>query len=222
MKEKQNGKKFNFDDTLKRVQKILANHPRKDAEFRMNIAFSQLGDICRYITHDKKLCLGVRPYGVKSDEEDAFGHALAQLLVAAKIRNIDIKKAVSGALDGMEDKEWKKRQGKLKEGRLQGIVAHPGKISGTAFVDPQGRRLDYLNGQILVIENIRADNVTHLKKIRGIITNDGGKFSHAAILAREFDIPCVVGTGNATKIIDHGQKVTIQAEQDKIGIVHLI
>ncbi len=54
-----------------------------------------------------------------------------------------------------------------------------------------------------------------------MITNHGGKFSHAGILAREHNIPCIVGTGNATEIIGHGQKIKIQANSKKNGIIHL-
>jgi len=221
MKKISKNNDFDFDNILKRLGKVLATHPRKDAEYRMNIVLSQIGDICRYITHDKKLMPGVRPYGAKADEQDAFGHSVAQLLIAARIRKIDVKKSLEGALAGIEDREWQKREGKIKGGRLEGITAHPGEVISEAFVDPKGRRLDYLDGHILVIENIRADHVIHLKKVKGIVTNDGGRFSHAAILAREFDIPCVVATGNATKIIDHEQKIKIQAKKGKSGVVHL-
>lgn len=220
MKNRNRKEDFNFDEILKRAEGIIANHPRKDVEYRINIVLSQLGDVCRYITHDKKLMPGVHPYGTKKDEEDAFGHTLAQLLVAAQIRGIDAKKAILGAMDGMEEKEWQERKGKNEESHLEGIVAHSGKVSGIAFVDHHGRKLHKLDGHILVIENVRPDIIIHLKKVKGIITNHGGKFSHAATLARELDIPCVVGTGNATEIINHGQKIRIEADS-KNGRVHL-
>ncbi len=82
MKKENKKEEFNLDDILRRVEEILKNHPRQDAEFRMNIILSQIGDICRYIIHDGKLCPGAKPYGTKFDEEDTFGHTLVQLLVA--------------------------------------------------------------------------------------------------------------------------------------------
>jgi pyruvate,water dikinase len=53
----------------------------------------------------------------------------------------------------------------------------------------------------------------------GIVTNVGGPLSHGSIVAREYGIPAVLGTGIATQRIASGQTVTVDGEQ---GLVHLV
>lgn len=213
--------KFDFDKALKQIKNLIKKQYRKDAEFRINVLLSQLGDISRHITHDQKLCPPVRPYGTKKDEEDAFGHTLLHLLMAAMIRKVNIKSGLENAIKSLEDNEWVKRERKHKKGFVKGVVAHPGEIVGVAFVDPEANKLHNLNGHILIVEHIRPDVSIYIKKAKGIVTNQGGRFCHAAIMAREYNIPCIVGTGNATEIINHGQKIKIEAKPKKKGLVHL-
>lgn len=214
--------KFDFDKSLTRIKKLIKRQYRQDAEFRMNVVLSQIGDISRHLTHDPKLCPPARPYGTRKNEEDAFGHSLMQLLMAAEIRKIDIKKALENAINNLNDNDYMRKERKHKKGIVLGTVGHPGKITGMAFVDPEGKNFDSLDGHILVTEHVRPDIVGYLKKIKGIVANQGGVFCHAAILAREYDIPCIVGTGNATEIITHGQKIKILADSEESGTVHLI
>lgn len=49
--------------------------------------------------------------------------------------------------------------------------------------------------------------VALFRKCKGIITNEGGVLSHACIIAREYDIPCIVGTSNATTVLMDGDEV---------------
>ena len=50
-----------------------------------------------------------------------------------------------------------------------------------------------------------------MKKAAAIITDEGGSTCHAAIVSRELGIPCIVGTGDATKLIKDGQLITVDA-----------
>jgi phosphohistidine swiveling domain-containing protein len=74
-------------------------------------------------------------------------------------------------------------------------------------------------GDILVTPSTTPDYVPVLKKVSAIITNEGGVLCHAAIISRELRIPCIIGTNNATKILQSGQMVQVDAEQ---GIVRVI
>ena len=51
-----------------------------------------------------------------------------------------------------------------------------------------------------------------------IVTNTGGVLSHAAIEAREYAVPCVVGTGNGTRIIPDGAQVTVDGSSGVVTI----
>lgn len=66
-----------------------------------------------------------------------------------------------------------------------------------------------LNGSILVTEATDPDWVPIMKRAAGIITDHGGRTSHAAIVSRELGIPKIVGTGNSTYVLDTGQEVTV-------------
>ena len=74
-------------------------------------------------------------------------------------------------------------------------------------------------GIILVSETTSPDIVGACHKARGIITNQGGLGSHAAIISRELGIPCVVGTGNATHILKNGDWVELNGQTGRI-LVH--
>jgi pyruvate,water dikinase len=64
-------------------------------------------------------------------------------------------------------------------------------------------------GEILVTEITDPDWEPIMKIAAGIVTDKGGRTSHAAIVSRELGIPCIVGTENATSVIKNGQQITI-------------
>ncbi len=74
-------------------------------------------------------------------------------------------------------------------------------------------------GEILVCEMTTPDYIVHIKNAAAIVTDKGGILCHAAIVAREFHIPCIVGTNNATSLLKEGDVVEIDADK---GIVKLI
>jgi pyruvate,water dikinase len=59
-----------------------------------------------------------------------------------------------------------------------------------------------------------------LKKAGGIITNKGGRTSHASIVARELGVPAVVGCSNATEVIKDGELITISCAEGKTGTIY--
>jgi pyruvate, water dikinase len=79
---------------------------------------------------------------------------------------------------------------------------------------------NFRTGDILVTEMTDPDWVPIMKKAAGIVTNHGGRTSHAAIVSRELGIPAVVGTGNATRILTTGQTVTVSCVEGEEGYVY--
>ena len=75
-------------------------------------------------------------------------------------------------------------------------------------------------GEILVTEKTDPDWDPILKKAAGIITDQGGRTSHAAIVAREVGAAAIVGTLNATKLIKDGQDITISCADGDTGVVY--
>ncbi|WP_273275750.1 phosphoenolpyruvate synthase [Maribacter polysiphoniae] len=76
------------------------------------------------------------------------------------------------------------------------------------------------HGEILVTERTNPDWDPILKKAAGIITDQGGRTSHAAIVAREVGAAAIIGTNNATKRIKDGQEITISCAEGDTGIVY--
>lgn len=68
---------------------------------------------------------------------------------------------------------------------------------------------DFKEGDVLVTEMTDPDWVPIMKIASAIVTDKGGRTCHAAIVSRELGIPCVVGTGNASKLIQEGMDVTV-------------
>ncbi|HWV69370.1 phosphoenolpyruvate synthase, partial [Chitinophaga sp.] len=75
-------------------------------------------------------------------------------------------------------------------------------------------------GDIVVTENISPDWDPVLKKVAGIVTNSGGRTSHAAIVARELGVPAIVGAVNATVKIRDGAAITVSCSEGKQGHVY--
>ena len=111
-----------------------------------------------------------------------------------------------------------KEKGKLI---CQGIGLGNRITSGIARRLDSPKNIDKLNkGEILVTGRTDPDWDPILKKAAGIITDQGGRTSHAAIVAREVGAVAIVGSGNATKVIKDGQVVTISTAEGDTGFVY--
>lgn len=75
-------------------------------------------------------------------------------------------------------------------------------------------------GDIVVTDLTSPDWDPVLKRSGGIITNKGGRTSHASIVARELGVPAVVGCGNATEVIQDGEEITVSCCEGKTGKVY--
>ncbi len=76
-------------------------------------------------------------------------------------------------------------------------------------------------GDVLVADMTDPDWEPVMKKAAAIVTNRGGRTCHAAIIAREMNIPAVVGTGNATRELQDGDVVTISCAEGDTGRVYV-
>lgn len=75
-------------------------------------------------------------------------------------------------------------------------------------------------GQILVTKMTDPDWVPVMKMAKAIITDEGGRTCHAAIVSRELGVPCVVGTEVATKKLKSGQRATVSCAEGEKGFVY--
>jgi pyruvate,water dikinase len=75
-------------------------------------------------------------------------------------------------------------------------------------------------GEVLVTNRTDPDWEPIMKKASAIVTNQGGRTCHAAIIAREMGIPAIVGCGNATGILGTGQEITVSCAEGDQGKVY--
>ncbi|MFC4359996.1 phosphoenolpyruvate synthase [Halobium salinum] len=110
-----------------------------------------------------------------------------------------------------------KGKGKGDEVIMRGLGASPGIASGPVRIISKLDQLDKVSdGDIMVTEMTMPDMVPAMKRAAGIITDEGGMTSHAAIVSRELGVPAVVGTGSATRQLEDGQTVTLDGDKGTI------
>jgi len=103
---------------------------------------------------------------------------------------------------------------------LKGVTGSQGYAIGEVRIIENSKEMSkFKEGEILVSTMTSPDFVSIMSKAKAIITNEGGITSHAAIISREFRIPCVIGTSIATKILKDGDIVEVNADE---GIVKII
>jgi pyruvate,water dikinase len=78
----------------------------------------------------------------------------------------------------------------------------------------------FVDGSILVTGTTDPDWVPIMKRARAIITDHGGRTSHAAIVSRELGLPAIVGTGNATEVLSSGRDIVVSCAEGDNGIVY--
>jgi len=106
---------------------------------------------------------------------------------------------------------------KMKKPILEGLAASPGIASGAVRIVKGISEIGRVKkGDVLVAEMTNPDYVPAMKRARAIVTDLGGRTSHAAIVSRELGVPCVVGTEHATKILLSGEVITVDGEAGKI------
>ncbi|MEN9343566.1 MAG: phosphoenolpyruvate synthase [Chlamydiota bacterium] len=78
----------------------------------------------------------------------------------------------------------------------------------------------FCKGEVLVTDMTDPDWVPIMRMASAIVTNRGGRTSHAAIVSRELGLPCVVGTNNATSVIKTGDLITVDSSQSDKGYIY--
>lgn len=72
-------------------------------------------------------------------------------------------------------------------------------------------------GKIVVVPSTSPSYVPLMRKAKALVTDHGGMMSHAAIVAREFNLPCIVGTKQATKVLQDGHKVVLDLVKGEVN-----
>ncbi|MEK9170091.1 MAG: phosphoenolpyruvate synthase [Patescibacteria group bacterium] len=104
---------------------------------------------------------------------------------------------------------------------LSGVAVGKKIASGRVNVIKDAKKiLDFKKGGILVTEMTDPDWEPIMKIASAIITDKGGRTSHAAIVSRELGIPCIVGSEKATRILRNGMEVTVDCSSGEVGKIY--
>ncbi len=121
---------------------------------------------------------------------------------------------------GIDFSRWMPAQTDQPTGdTIRGIGASPGRVSGVARVIPGPQEFDRMRRGEILVAKITTPAWTPLFAIAaGVVTDVGGPLSHSSIVAREYQIPAVLGTGVATERIHSEQRITVQGDEGVVII----
>ncbi len=131
-----------------------------------------------------------RPETVQTRKD---GNVLEEYVLEEKSENILVKGAAVGAKIGQGKAHYIKDASQISEFR-------PGEVLVTEITDPDWEPI--------------------MKMASAIVTNSGGRTSHAAIVSRELGIPAIVGTGTATTAIGNSEPITVSCAEGEVGKVY--
>ena len=152
---------------------------------------------------------------VKPTIESQLERLLSRVYVYALLRGIKPEQAWQCGIANQIDADWRKRQGKFVDGRLQGIYVGPElSMEGIAYIHNSTEMPQNVPpNAILVTRHFNPDMMHLLSKFCGAVTDEGGKTCHLAVTMRDKRaeyLPCVIGTGVATKHIKPSDKLCIE------------
>ncbi len=113
---------------------------------------------------------------------------------------------------------------KLKEtgeSLVDGLAIGEAVATGPVMLIESAEEIDrFEDGAVLVTGMTDPDWVPIMKRAAAIVTDHGGRTSHAAIVSRELGVPALVGTGDATTVLKDGQDVTVSTAEGETGHVY--
>ena len=153
-----------------------------------------------------------------TNTDDLIHHAVQKAVEAGLLKNGDLTVITAGVPLGVSGTTNLMKVHIVGDVLVTGTGVTKGSVTAPVCVaqteEEALRRFEA--GQILVIEKTSNDILSVVKTAAGIITEEGGADSHAAIVGMTLDIPVIVGAKNAVQILRSGTAVTIDADK---GIV---
>lgn len=136
-----------------------------------------------------------------------------------------IKNGKATLLIGQKAQPFLEKQGIIQEEleevkEIKGQIANIGLVKGKAKIITGPKDFPKMKkGEILVAHMTTPEFIPVLKKAIAFVTDEGGITCHAAIISRELNIPCVIGTKNATKVLNDNDFVEVDANNGLIKII---
>lgn len=159
---------------------------------------------------DDKKIIELAKIGFRIEQHYYFPQDIEWALENQQLYIVQTRPVTTFKEQKLQQKETEVKSEENLEVILQGAPASPKIASGKVVIIKSPRELIKVqSGAILVAEITNPDYVPAMRRAAGIITDRGGRTSHAAIVSRELGIACVVGTGQATKKLKDNMYVTV-------------
>ncbi|WP_373189468.1 phosphoenolpyruvate synthase [Halolamina sp.] len=190
------------DEETGKTVKVEVEEERRNARVLTDEEIDELVELGKRVeTH----------YGNPQDVEWAIADGEVFMLQSRPITTID------DSDDGEMAEERETNDNDGVDVLVRGLGASPGIVSGKVRIVENLDQLDKVeDGDILVTEMTMPDMVPAMKRAAGIITDEGGMTSHAAIVSRELGVPAVVGTGSGSRELKDDQVVTIDGDKGTV------
>jgi pyruvate,water dikinase len=166
------------------------------------------------LTLSRWACSIERHYQMPMDMEWAKdGETGALFIVQARPETVESRKSATA----LRSYRVSKKGRRLAAGFSVGSAA----VSGRVCLLESARDLArFVDGAVLVTATTDPDWVPIMKRAAAIVTDHGGRTSHAAIVSRELGLPAIVGTGNATQVLHDEQEITVSCAEGEEGFIY--
>ncbi len=119
--------------------------------------------------------------------------------------------------ENMAEAEEDEETPEAGEELVNGYGSSPGVATGPVKIIEDIDEADRIEeGDVIVTEMTAPDMVPAMKRSAGILTDEGGMTSHAAIVSRELGVPAIVGAGDATDVLSDGQRITLDGQKGTV------
>ena len=182
-------------------------------------SFKEIDDIFFLTTDDIKRAIDARRVGSAMPELGVIAAERREFREAAKLHHPPgTLPAVASAVKGISFKETQIKNDESSN-IMRGFPVSSGKITGKASVVIGPGEFDKMVPGTILVSPLTTPAWTQLfAHAEGLVTDVGSILAHGSIVAREYGIPAVLGVGNGTKRIRHGQMITIDGDAGTVEI----
>lgn len=210
---------FSFTKGNKRITII------ENAFGKMNAVTAGKGNIDRYIIQDSN----IEKYPHIPDINSLFNFEILELQRTVKklskiVPQLDMEYCISKE-SGLKILQLRPLTSDIilpqKGKSLTGIPVSSGEVIGKAIPFEDGKSIPPISKKIILCtDEISIDHVAILKKVGGLLLDGTGITSHAAILSREYGIPCVSGMNGIMEIIKSGEKIYLNGSSGEVKFLN--
>jgi len=173
----------------------------------LNYSYNELFD---YFKTKKKL--------TKKETEDRKKNGFALVIRNGKLKVISGKKNIQEVIK--KEKIFEPFEKIIFTSSFKGLSASRGIIRGKARVLEDASKIpEFKEGEIIVTYMTTMEFTPIFRKTKAVVTDEGGMSCHAAIISREFKVPCIVGSKVATRVVKTGDKIEVDANKGVVKIL---